>query len=492
MKRAVLASICLLFAPLSWAEPEIRLFFEAASPDNKIARAALQEIAAEWSDGYSIMFVDIARLMPADAPPRPRAGSASALEGASGEARGRVEVSSGAMPFEARGANGGGDLVGGGSPIRRRLMRFLRKQTGQKFGDDLDRWRRWIWSQPYAPHADYALFKAAVYRNIDPKMIRFFPPAVGASIRLDEIDWGGVAVNGIPPLDNPPMASASDADWMSDDDVVFGVQVDGEARAYPKRIIAWHELVRDRVGKTPITLVYCTLCGSVIPYDSRVDGVELTLGTSGLLYRSNKLMFDEQTQSLWSSIYGRAVVGESYTSEKQLTRLPVITTSWAEWRALHPKTLVLSEQTGFARDYREGAAYADYNATDELWFEVPFRDDRLKNKAEVLTLVVDGVAVAVTRERLLRERLLHHEVGETRLIFVTDLTGGTRVYRLDAREIKAWVTPGVVRDSAGESWVVTESALISDDGEIQLERIATAPSYWFGWVAQFPETELLD
>jgi hypothetical protein len=144
---------------------------------------------------------------------------------------------------------------------------------------------------------------------MDSRFQEFFHTPLRSSIRLDEVDWGGVAVNGIPPLEYPRHVAAADARYLEDDNIVFGVYVDGVARAYPKRILAWHELARDRFGAREVTIVYCTLCGTVIPYDSKVGGKVRTFGASGLLYQSNKLMFDAETKSLWSSLEGTPVVG---------------------------------------------------------------------------------------------------------------------------------------------------------------------------------------
>lgn len=107
-----------------------------------------------------------------------------------------------------------------GSPIRRRLLNFLGTQTGQGFGDDLNAWRRWMWTLPYEPHPDYARLKGLVYSEIDPRMRAFFPAGVRATIRLDEIDWGGVTVNGIPPLRSPAVLAASDARYLKDGNIV--------------------------------------------------------------------------------------------------------------------------------------------------------------------------------------------------------------------------------------------------------------------------------
>ncbi len=200
-----------------------------------------------------MIFIDLARMMRA---PR-RGGSPAGSDDAT------VAGSAGSPGGDDTSADGGGserrpaatpDLpaVAGvadrGSPIRRRLLSFLEKQTGKRFGDDLDAWRRWMWSRPYDPHPDYATMKAVIYGQIDPGDAHVLPPRVRASIRLDEIDWGGVTVNGIPPLRLPKVVPAADARYLRDSNVVFGLVVNGEARAYPKRILGWHEMAVDRVG----------------------------------------------------------------------------------------------------------------------------------------------------------------------------------------------------------------------------------------------------
>ena len=134
----------------------------------------------------------------------------------------------------------------------------------------------------------------------------------------------------------------------------------------------------------------------MIPYESVLGGQHIKFGTSGLLYRSNKLMFDHGTKSLWNTFEGVPVVGALAGSGLRLTHRAVVTTTWGEWRRMHPETTVLTLATGHERDYREGAAYRDYFATDELMFDVPELDDHpdgeLDNKDEVLTLLLEDAA----------------------------------------------------------------------------------------------------
>ncbi len=330
---------------------------------------------------------------------------------------------------------------------------------------------------------------------MDPRLGRFFTNR--ATIRLDEIDWGGVGVNGIPPLVAPKVVGAAAAGWLNDSHLVFGIVVNGEARAYPKRILAWHEMARDRVGGIDLTIVYCTLCGTVIPYESTVGGVTRTFGTSGLLYRSNKLMFDEETMSLWSTLDGAPVVGPLAGSTLRLVARPVVTTTWGEWRRANPRTTVLSIDTGHQRDYSEGAAYRDYFATDRLMFRVPVLDKRLKNKDEVLGLLLPAegggrLAVAFAATFLQRQPVHHATFGAVSIVVLTSPKGANRVYDSGTYRFVTWTGPASVRDAAGRQWDVHEDALVlSGPSSIRLPRRTAFRAFWFGWHAQFPDTELV-
>ncbi len=163
-------------------------------------------------------------------------------------------------------------------------------------------------------------------------------------------------VNGIAPLEYSVVVPAESADYLDDVHVVFGISVDGEFRAYPKRVLAWHEMALDRLGGIELTVVCCTLCGTVIPYESILNREHFKFDTSGLLYRSNKLMFDHQTKRLWSTFEGVPVVGPLVGTSVRLNRRSVVTTTWREWRRLHPTTTVLSLETGYSRDYGEDVA----------------------------------------------------------------------------------------------------------------------------------------
>jgi hypothetical protein len=459
----------------------LEVFARAAAASDRDARPALDELAKRWKPGYAAMILDLAEL---NRPPR-----SEPIPGFNSQ-RDDPDADRPLSAFQDEPA------VRGQSVVRDRLLRFLEQRTGQRFGHDFERWHKWIWALPYQPHGELARFKGMLYQNIDPRMREFFPPNVPASIRLDEIEWGGVVVNGIPPLVYPAHLQARNAGYLKDDHVVFGFAINGQARAYPKRILAWHELARDRLGGVELTIVYCTLCGTVIPYESATGGRLRVLGTSGLLYRSNKLMFDEETKSLWSTLEGKPVVGPLVGKGVALQLHPAVTTTWGEWRRLHPETTVLSLETGHKRDYSEGAAYRDYFSTDRLMFTVPGEDARLKNKAEVLVmrLVSPGsataVPVAISADFLRRRPVYHADLAGNRLVVLTSREGANRVYDAGSTTFVRLDADRHVVDDAGRTWQVTEDALLRADGS-RLKRVAAQRAFWFGWHAQFPSTLLI-
>lgn len=180
------------------------------------------------------------------------------------------------------------------------------------------------------------------------------------------VAWGGVNIDDrpydmtddlcscIPAIDNPEISTAVDATWLRDDDIVFGIEINGEARAYPRRIMEVREMVNDTLGGRDLGIPYCTLCGAAQAYftDGLPEGVERpVLRTSGFLIRSSKVMFDVNTFSVFDTFLGKAVTGPLAKIGLQLKQAPIITTDWGAWKAEHPGTTVLVEELALGRDY---------------------------------------------------------------------------------------------------------------------------------------------
>ncbi|MYD12946.1 MAG: DUF3179 domain-containing protein [Gemmatimonadetes bacterium] len=426
------------------AQTPLDTFWDLVSDDSRKADAAERLIVNEWDNVYASILVEMMRYVPDER-------------------------------------------------SRRRITFVLERGTGQRLGRDLEGWWEWIWRTDPGTHPEYSTFKAELYVLLDPSFADYFDADPVANIRLDEVRWGGVPRDGIPPLDHPTMIAAAEAGYLDDDNIVFGIALDGDVRAYPKRILAWHEMFKDSIAGEHHTGVYCTLCGTMILYRSAAAGLHHELGTSGFLYRSNKLMYDRATMSLWSTFAGEPAVGPLVGQGIRLDMRHVVTTTWGEWRRRHPGTLVLSLETGHQRDYSEGAAYRDYFATDRLMFGVPELDRRLRNKDEVLAVRFDdapGEQLAIWVDFLERNRVYHDALGEVEFVVLTDASGASRVYESGARRFTRWDAASTAWDESGSGWIVGEDALAGPDGE-RLERLPAHRAFWFGWYAQYPQTRLV-
>ncbi len=272
------------------------------------------------------------------------------------------------------------------------------------------------------------------------------------SIPIEDIVSGGPPKDGIPAIIAPRMIRASEAGYLRDTDRVIGVERGGEARAYPLAILNWHEVANDRIGDTPIAVTYCPLTRTSLVYQRRHRGSELEFGVSGRLYQSNLLMYDKATESLWSQITAEAVTGPKLGA--RLAQVPSVETSWGQWRALHPGTLVLSSDTGHRRDYTVNP-YEAYEESQTLIFPVDRRDDRLTAKDFVLGLT-DGRESLALPTRLLTDEPppLAVTLGSTRFLVSYD------------------------RES--------QSVRVARDGV----PAAFFTGYWFAWASFHPETKL--
>ncbi len=214
---------------------------------------------------------------------------------------------------------------------------------------------------------DYVDFKRAFYGRLEPQWGELFEG--GDDIDWRHVSWGGVGIDSrelgsqdqcrcIPALDDPVVTPAEDGDWYPDDRLVFGVVVNDEARAYPKNIMEVHEMVNDTLGGRRIGIPYCTLCGSAQAYftDELSDDLVEEYGppvfrTSGLLIRSNKMMYELNSRSFVDTFVGNAASGPLAEAGVTFAQVSVVTSTWAEWKAAHPDTTIVAEDGGIGRRY---------------------------------------------------------------------------------------------------------------------------------------------
>lgn len=461
---------------------------------------------------------------------------------------------------------------------------------------------------------------------IDPEFARFFAPGSQASANVNMLEavWGGVRVDGIPSLVNSPQITpqqaaaegdvleqycrGDDCSYPAVDELVFGVALDGDARAYPLRILNWHEMFNDVIGHTPlldapngeqlcnfragiefrararsgddfiwiggtspdcadegwiaveaaqwrdgdgewdnirdllpdvaaeeepmsvevgyrgsvagrpVMLAYCTLCGSGILYDVTIpelsytdlEGNEVNLGetvlefgSTGMLMRSNKLMYDRTTDTVWNALTGVPAFGPLANSDLELDLLPVVVTDWGTWLEEHPHTSVLSLETGVRRDYTNGAAYENYfNDSDFVMFPVWQQDqERAEVKEMVFGLRLGGEQKAYLLDALIAETVTNDTFAGQDLVIVSRATpdrdffepGGAavRAYASNGSTFNATDSENELVDDEGTLWTVTEDALISEDGD-ELERVAGHLAFWFGWFSFYPDTQFYE
>lgn len=320
------------------------------------------------------------------------------------------------------------------------------------------------WDLPAPP--GYREYKGRLFTIIEPAWGPFFQDA-DATIDWRLTSWGGVRIDNrvlgdqlpcpsgcIPALDDPSVTDAAGGSWYPDERIIFGVVVDGEARAYPKHQMEVHEMVNDTLGGRRIGVPYCTLCGSAQAYftDSVPADTEVpVLRTSGLLTRSNKVMYDLNTFSIFDTFTGIATTGPLRQAGIVLEQTTVIASSWGDWKAAHPETTILAEDGGIGRSYRLDPL-GDRDANGPI-FPVGDVDPRLPIQAEVIGVIsADGTAIA----------------------FPVDDLRAAMVF-LDEVELD-----GVVITPDGGGFVASEAG----------EAVAAHQAFWFAWAQFHPDTLL--
>lgn len=350
--------------------------------------------------------------------------------------------------------------------------------------------------------AAYLIRRFAPYKSA----VSTVAPAV-ARDRLDEfadnIRSGGPPKDGIPPIDEPKFLAARSADFLTDDDIVFGLVEGGEARAYPQLVLVWHEIVNDSLPDGPLSITYCPLTGSAVGFRGKAKGGEpLTFGTSGDLVNSNLLMYDRQSDSRWPQILGQAILGPSRGT--QLQEVPVAWTTWGGWRTLHPETKVLSTETGHLRRYGDDpygsytplAGY--YEKGSRLFFPVMHEDHRFDRKEVVIGSKLGKARAAVRKDVLQDKKVAATELEGRPLTFLYDPRLDEARSYLSAVEGQEVVlvpadSPGEFRDqSSGSVFDSSGRALSGPLAGASLGRIVTFDVMWFAWAAFFPDTKVVE
>ncbi len=326
-----------------------------------------------------------------------------------------------------------------------------------------------------------------------------------ATIDLSELRRGLAASDprdGIPPIDEPKLETVAEAsEWLDDREPVALAEAGGEARAYPLRILTWHEVVNDELGGLPVAVTYCPLCNSAVGFEREIEGQVLTFGVSGLLRNSDLVMWDRQTESLWQQISGEGIVGE--LAGTQLKFVPVTLVSWETFREQFPEATVLSQDTGFGRSYGVNP-YDFYDSSSRPFLFSGDVDDRYPAMERVLAIVLNETNKAYPFSLISEEGAVNDEVaGKPIVVFWGDEDTASALSDREIAEGRAVGTGAAYSrtvdgrvltfgpagedtfedDETGTTWDLLGNGVDGPLAGEKLEPVIADTPLWFAWAA---------
>lgn len=313
-------------------------------------------------------------------------------------------------------------------------------------------------------------------------------------IPKDEVMDGGPGRDGIPALANPDFKSAGDIDYLSDDDLVLGFADGDDVRAYPHAILDWHEIVNDDTPNHSLAVIYCPLTGTGIGWNRNIEGSKTTFGVSGLLYNSNIIPYDRQTNSNWSQLLLKSVNGKlSGTFSKNYN---LIETTWKTWKEMYPESKVLSRNTGYDRNY-DRYPYGAYKEDGFLIFPVGNLDNRMHAKARVLGVLDKDLKKAYPLELFedafkVVQNSYFVVVGSRdknlMVAFDRELKDGTR---LTFKPVQSEL-PIILKDNEGTMWDIFGRGVSGPRSGKHLSSVPYMMGYWFSFAAFYPKIAIYD
>ena len=331
--------------------------------------------------------------------------------------------------------------------------------------------------------------------NFNPVSISRTEKEGGNSIvPLDQIVSGGPPPDGIPSIDDPKFISVQEANGrLEDSELILGLNINGDIRAYPLQILVWHEIVNDKIGGVPVAVTYCPLCFTNQVFNRTLEnGQILEFGTSGKLYNSNLVMYDRTTNSLWSQAMSQGIVGK--LAGIKLERIPFDVAYWKEWKQLFPDSKVLSTDTGSTRPY--GAdPYGDYYTNGDVLFPVLNRDDRLGLKEIVVGFENNGQYKAYKLQEIENKKVINDQMKGKPIVLLSLHPFMVRAYNpvVDGQTLEfsySTKDQNFIDKQTSSLWNFEGKAISGQMKGKQLTRLPFDEGFWFEWVAFHPKTEL--
>ncbi len=319
----------------------------------------------------------------------------------------------------------------------------------------------------------------------------------GWLIPLDEVFDGGPGKDGIPSIDNPSFYNAFDAkvlEYLTDEDIVIGVKVDDEYRAYPHRIMDWHEIVNDEFGaKNKVTINYCPLTGTAFSWKFKNNNQGITFGVSGLLYNSNLILYDRATGSNWSQLSLKCVNGGLRGKVPDVTA--VVEMKWKEWKKMYPDSKVLTNKQGFDRNYNQ-YPYGGYLNVDEfLFFPVTPINYLLPQKERVHAIIQNNKSLVFRFNLFENKNIIRVEffnrnyliIGDENTIVSFELSDGEKenayTYSYSGGE-------EFFSDDKGNKWSVFGKAIDGPRKGSVLKSSTSVIGFWFSIAAFYPNPSI--
>ena len=309
-------------------------------------------------------------------------------------------------------------------------------------------------------------------------------------IPSDEV-YVGTGRDGIPSIDDPSFAPPEEIDFLESSDLVLGIKIGDDVRAYPHQILDYHEIVNDVVGDSAIAITFCPLTGSGIAWSRLVEGEPTTFGVSGLIHKNNLIAYDRKTESYWSQMMLQSVKGEK--SGERAGSYHLIEMRWGSWKTVFPNSKVLTGVSGFDANYSI-PAYGNYrNDNDNILFPIEQQDDRLERKAyghgifynssaqfipieefsssiQLMNLTVNGKEIVIAGSS-------EHRLA---LSFFRELSGNTLSFEAVLGEM-----PVIMEDQEGNRWNIFGEAVSGPREGETLEVVPSYNAYWFAWADFF-------
>lgn len=316
-------------------------------------------------------------------------------------------------------------------------------------------------------------------------------------IPKEDVRDGGPGKDGIPSVDDPQFTDPSSASYLQDNDLVLGYATANSARAYPHSILDWHEIINDDFEGKSIAVVYCPLTGTGMGWDREINGQKTTFGVSGLLYNSNIVPYDRATDSYWSQMRLDCVHGDLISNKIEMYQL--VETTWETWKEMYPNTDVVSQNTGFNRNY-ERYPYGDYKINnDKLLFPVDHEDDRLLEKERVIGVIENESAKIYSINSFDNKVEVIEDVFNQKKIVVVGnksknfIVAYERVLD-DNTELELQAVqdelPIILEDNEGNRWNIFGKAVSGPRAGQRLTAMNAYMGYWFSWIAFYPDLEL--